>query len=122
MMLRREALVFTNRLYMHSKPLSRPSMLTSKPSSLLRAISIVSNLASSLEMAPSENSTLSNSFMFSAFSSQETAPLCINLETSDHLLSFGFNTGVDNNKTSDWKMEMLIILTSLSSLIIVERW
>ena len=121
-MLRREALVLIKCLNMHSKPLSRLSMLTSKAPSPLWVICIFSKSALPFERALTAKSIFSNSFTLSCLSSQETTPLCIYFETSDHLLGFDFNTGVDKNNTSDWKIEMLIALTSVSTLITVESW
>nr|GME14390.1 hypothetical protein Iba_scaffold15190CG0010 [Ipomoea batatas] len=55
--------------------------------------------------------------VLSCWYSHATLPLCTNFETSDHLDGLGFETATDKKRRTDWKIEVLTALASLSALI-----
>ncbi|KAK3018062.1 hypothetical protein RJ639_005187 [Escallonia herrerae] len=119
---RKAALVLIDRLNTDSKPFSMTSMRASSTSNLLCAVFIFSSLIEPhLHKLHSAASTLSNSFILSSWFSH-AARLDINFETTDHRLGLFFKTGTDKNSKRDWKIEMLTVLTSLSTLITAPRW
>lgn len=120
MMFKREALVLIKCLYKHSMSSSRLPMQTSRFSSCLFVICILSVSAPPRERhllrSLKATSTHSNSFPSSWFPSQEIVPLCISFVISDHRICFGLDTGGTRNDMRDWNIIMVDELTSLRTL------
>lgn len=112
-MFKKEALDLIRHPNMLSRPFSRLSMLASAAFRLSCIIFIFST--SQLHNAVS---TLSNSFTISFFSSHAVTFLFISFDTSAHLLRLCFDP--DKNNERDWKMELLVALTSLWTRITAE--
>ncbi|WVZ10981.1 hypothetical protein V8G54_015511 [Vigna mungo] len=113
MMFKRQALVLTMRLNTLSKPFSMLSIPFSKASNLSLTASIFATLVPSLRRMLKDASTHCNSFkFFCAFT-----PFCINFATNTHLVAFDFEAGTAKKANRDWKTDMFIPMTSLTTLI-----
>ncbi|KAJ1377302.1 hypothetical protein SESBI_49035 [Sesbania bispinosa] len=96
-------------------------MAFSQASNLSCATYILATLDPSLRRLLKDACTDCNSLKSREFSSHDVIPLCINFVTSNHLVAFDFEGGRDKKDKRDWKMDMFIVMTSLSTLIKVAR-
>jgi len=120
MMFKRQALVLTMCLNKLSKPFPMLSMPFSKASNLSCAACIPATLLPSLTRLLKVASTHCNSLEFSVLSSHVITPLCINFASNNHLVPFDFGAGTAKKASRDWKIDMFITMTSLSTLVKTE--
>jgi len=119
-MFKRQTLVLTMPLNKLSKPFSMISMPFSKASNLSCVACILATLVPSLRRLLKDASTHCNSLEFSVLSSHVITPLCINFASNNHLVPFDFGAGTAKKASRDWKTDMFVPMTSLSTLVKAE--